>query len=536
MEKNIQLGDKVSRILQVILFFSLPALSLFLCRNTDKWIMIVSLVLAFGISFFLVRYIFKNIFENINVVNLIFSFLVSDYILFYYYSYHKILPFRNNYYSFADWKLTILTILSMFALTIIVYFLWKKLFPAVKKFFKSLTKFEKIFLIVMFFGTLIVTIVLFNKTTAYYYAKDIYWDILYTSDSSANYIYDSYFNINSPMNEPGKQPLFGIFALPFAVVSKFLSQIFFFIPNGYAIFSVTVQIFAMAVAWLMLIRLLNLKENSKWELLLLLVCSFTTISFALILEQYLLSLFYLILIIYSYYNMKSEVNYSYIAGVGTLLTSGIMLPFVSKTVKPQKCLLNLLKCFVAGVIITIIFGQLPFIFDFFESVFNNLNSFGGKDFTFADKFIQFLNFVKGIFVAIPAEAMPTIAVGLEHLSYYLTEVKEYSILGIIILVICFISFIINRKNKMAIISFAWIVFSFLLLCVIGWGTQENGLNLYSLYFSWAYIILVYLFFTRIISNDLIRRFLIVILAIVLLYFNIPEFINIIRFGIINYPL
>lgn len=536
MEKNIQLGNKISKILQVILFIFLPALSLFLCRNTDKWIMILSFVLSFGISFFLVKYIFKNIFEKINMVNLVFSFLVSDYILSYYYSYHKILPFRNSYYNFADWKLTILTILSMFALTIIIYFLVKKLFPVIKNFFNSLTKFEKIFLTIVFLGALVVTIVLFNKTTAYYYVNDIYWDILYTADSSANYIYDSYFNINSPMNEPGKQPLFGIFALPFAIVSMLLSQIFFFIPNGYAVFSVTVQIFAMAVAWLMLARLLKLKENSKWELLLLLICSFTTVSFALILEQYLLSLFYLILIIYSYYNMKSEVNYSYIAGVGTLLTSGVMLPFVSKPSKVKKWLLNLLKCFIAGVIVTVIFGQLPFIFNFFESIFGNLESFGGKDLTFADKFMQFLNFVKGIFVAIPAAAMPTTAIGSAHLSYYLTEVKEYSILGIIILIVCFLSLILNRKNKMAIISFAWVVFSFLLLCVVGWGTQENGLNLYSLYFSWAYIVLVYLFIAKIISNDLIRRILIVILAVVLLCFNIPEFINIIRFGIINYPI
>lgn len=132
--------------------------------------------------------------------------------------------------------------------------------------------------------------------------------------------------------------------------------------------------------------------------------------------------------------------------------------------------------------------------------------------------------------------MDSIAVGPAHLSYYLTEVKDYSIIGIVILIVCILSIILNRKNKMAIISFVWVVFSFLLLCVVGWGTSENGLNLYSLYFAWAYIILIYLFIDRLIKNDKIKNVLIVIICICMLVLNIPEFLNIIKFGISYYAV
>lgn len=535
MKKVININDKWQIFLKVLLFISLPALSLFLCRNTEKWIMIISLVAAVICSFVLVKFIFKDIFKKIDLFYVVISFLLSDYIINVYYMYHHSFTFKGNFYVFSEWKIFILSILSVFALGIIIYYLLKKLIPVLKNFYKSLTKFEKIFLIVIFFVSLLVTTIIFNKTSVFYYGKDVYWDILYTSDSSATYINDAFFNINSIMNDFAKQPLFGIFSLPFAVIARLLSEVFFMLPNGYVIFLTVVQITAMAVAWIMLARLLKIKENSKWELCLLFLCSFTTISFALILEQYILSFFYVVLIIYSYYNMKHSVNYSFIAGVGSLVTTGILVPFVSKPCKIKRWLLNLLKCFIAGVFITVIFGQLPFIFGFVEELVRNLDSYTGVGLSFNNKLMQFLNFVKGIFIVISASASK-FNMWPYQMNYALDKVNDYDIVGILILIFCFISFFINRKNKLCIISMFWILFSFVILCLVGFGTSENGLNLYSLYFSWAYIVLIYMLLYKLIRNDLVRRVIIIALIIVLLIFNISEFINIIKFGLTYYPI
>lgn len=529
MEKNIQLGNKISKILQLILFISLPALSLFLCRDTDKWIMIVSFVLSFGISFFLVKYIFKNIFEKINIVNLMFSFLVSDYILYYYYFYHKSLPFRNSYYSFADWKLTILTILSMFALTIIIYFLVKKLFPVIKNFFKSLTKFEKIFLIIMSVVAFILTVIIYNLTQAFYFADPNY-DVIYTADSPSLFKGDAFFNINMEENDL-RQPLFGMFALPFALLARILSQVFFFVPNGYAVFLTTVQIILFSLTLVMIMRLFKLNEKAKLNFVLLYLACFSSIAFAFILEQYIIGLFYLILTIYTYYFSKSEVNYSYIGAAGTMLTSGVFLPFISHFKNMKTWLKNIIKCFMAFLVIMVIFGQLGQVFDFPEWI-EKMLSFTGEKISFNDKLIQFLSFIRNIFIA------PNAAVSNNSwfYGYYVIPIYHYSKIGILLLVICFISFIINRKNKMAFVSFVWVLFSFILLCVVGWGTEENGLNLYSLYFSWAYIGLIYLFIEKLVKNDLLKKIFVFVIVCCLFVINILAFIDIINFGIQYYPL
>ena len=60
------------------------------------------------------------------------------------------------------------------------------------------------------------------------------------------------------------------------------------------------------------------------------------------------------------------------------------------------------------------------------------------------------------------------------------------------LFLCILTFfIVNIKDKLNRISFYWVIFSFIILCVVGWGTLENGLILYALYFSWAIVILMY---------------------------------------------
>lgn len=94
-------------------------------------------------------------------------------------------------------------------------------------------------------------------------------------------------------------------------------------------------------------------------------------------------------------------------------------------------------------------------------------------------------------------------------------------------------FIINRKEKMGLISSSWILFSFLILCVIGWGTKENGLVLYSIYFSWAYYSLYYMLLNKI-KNKKIFKFLIIIMIVIILFSSTIEMYNILKFAIKYY--
>ena len=80
----------------------------------------------------------------------------------------------------------------------------------------------------------------------------------------------------------------------------------------------------------------------------------------------------------------------------------------------------------------------------------------------------------------------------EFASWQLYRIESINYIGLAVLALALFSAFINRKSKICRVSFMWVIFSFILLCVIGWGTAENGLIIYSLYFSWAFYILIFM--------------------------------------------
>lgn len=51
--------------------------------------------------------------------------------------------------------------------------------------------------------------------------------------------------------------------------------------------------------------------------------------------------------------------------------------------------------------------------------------------------------------------------------------------------------LLSRKERITKLSAVWLGFSFLLLGIVGWGTIDNGLMLYSLYFGWAFVCMIF---------------------------------------------
>ena len=197
-----------------------------------------------------------------------------------------------------------------------------------------------------------------------------------------------------------------------------------------------------------------LKLDNRISFYLFFLVSFSTISFAFIFEQYIISLFYIILILYIYFETKSELNYAYLGGVGTVTTTGILFPFMAKFHNLKDWLKKALKVIGVLIIIFILFGQLSQIFSLMDNINDNLSSFTGKN-SLNDRFMGYLNFVKGIFIALPGSEVFLSHDIAPHMAYYINPVNGYSILGIIFLVICVLSLILNRKNKIAIVSAFW---------------------------------------------------------------------------------
>ena len=369
----------------------------------------------------------------------------------------------------------------------------------------------------------------YNLTKVFYFVSGRPYDIIYTTDSSAIFEENAFMNFNASENVAGRQPLFGVFSVPFALMSFILSKIFFMIPNGYAIFLTWVQVILIGLMMIMLARLLNIKDKNRFIFYLFFLSCYSTIIFTFTLEQYIISTFYLILGIYVYFNMKNGVNYPFSMSVGTLITSGWFFPFAAKDKKVKIWFLNALKCLLFFLIVTILSGQLYFIFNFVSGILNTVDSFGGEGISFWSKLCQYFGFIKSVFLSLPGYITETN-------QYWLAPINHISKFGVAMLIICFMSVILNRKNKFVISAFSWICFSIILILLIGYGTKENGTNLYSFYFGWAFISLVYMFIDKLIKSDKLKNALVVMICLFLLFVNIPEFLNIIMFGISYYPI
>ena len=215
-----------------------------------------------------------------------------------------------------------------------------------------------------------------------------------------------------------------------------------------------------------------------------------------------------------------------------MLTSGIIFPLIKKIELKKESIIEYIKavnkCFILFVLVLIISGQFQLLFNLKERIIS-LSQFSGK-ISFNERLYQYSHFVKGILIPNAGK----IELHKYFYGYSLCKYINVSGIGVLILIICVISFIMNRKNKIALISFLWIIFSIIILFVVGWGLVENGLILYSLYFAWAFLILIYLFIKTIIKN--INNFKAVIGLLSFMFFILGsiEIINIIKFTIKYY--
>ena len=336
----------------------------------------------------------------------------------------------------------------------------------------------------MICGGIIVLLLAFNTNMFYrptYDNQIVNGDVMYTSDSGVLVYYDAFTNFRMEENDI-RQPLFGLCAYPFGLLARFISQFLFFLPSySYELTMVFIQIVLVAITLIMLARIIKLEEKNKIYFYLLFLFSFSYFIFSIVVEQYVIGLFYLTLTLYLYFTSK-KINYAFIGATGTLLTSGVLFPLVTKFKNCKQWIKDLLWCAVIFFVVMTLSGQLVQV-PYIGQTLKRLSRFTG-DISFIEKMYQFTHFVKGIFIAPLGEI-----VFFEDIPrYHLQTFTNYSVVGIILLVVLFISFLLNRKDKCSVIAFLWVLFSFIILVLVGWGTAENGLILYSLYFAWAYIL------------------------------------------------
>ena len=533
---------KLEILLKIISVISCPFYTLLISNRYLKLDIILSMTLSFIIFLIISVKILKI--KKINIYKLILSiiFYITYIIELYKFSYRNInflkpiVPIIKDLYNIELSRRGLYFIISILAFPFTILIIYKFIdfiISKIKIFFASLSKIEKKYLVIFTFLSLIISIFITTNTTAFtfpiYNSSNAYCDVIYTADSGMLLKGNGYVNASFMENDI-RQPLFGIFALPFSLPALLVSNVLkiFSITNGYYIILMIIQFTILAITTIMLSRMLDISEHEKKYFYLLTSVSFPYMLFSMVLEQYAIALFYLVLLIYNYYNNKDKTNYAYVGAVGTLLTSGILFPLISNIKNIKNYLINVLKCFILFISVLIIGGQFPQLINAPNTFTHLIGDFTTKV-TLIEKIFQFTHFVKEIFIASPGIIKFT-----TFPSYQLINFNSVSIIGIAFILICIISFVLNRDKYIARICFSWVIFSILILLIIGWGTSENGLVLYSLYFAFAYLILYFLFIKRAFKNKMLYKSIIVLSSIIMFIFNIKEIISIISFGLKYY--
>lgn len=435
----------------------------------------------------------------------------------------------------SDHLKTICAMAALFFVYVWVRTLWCGLRTRLNGIFSDIRLGEWILYGVMLLLTLCFITFAFLRSDAFY-GTEYPYDIIYTSDSHVLIQQNVYLGLTCPENDL-RQPLFAVFAAPFLGAFCLIGKLLRLSPTGNALLLNYPQILILFLAYFLLSKILKLTGWRRAGFLMLLWLSYPTLLFSLMIEQYIIAFFFLILLLYSVCAGNPNIL-AFCGASGTLLTSAATLPLLSQK-HPVKnfpgCFRDLLNGGLGFVIVLLGFGRLEILLNAAES-FLDLNRFAGGSLSLTVKFCRYTAFVSSCLTAPEAGIRENMW---ENISWQLVCSDTIHWAGIGIVLLCFLSAIWNRKKKISVVAAGWIGFSFLVLCVLGWGTQENGLILYALYFGWAFPVLLYQLVEKIENHCRIPSLTIAACAVgsvLLAVVNLPAIWELLSFAIATYPL
>lgn len=379
----------------------------------------------------------------------------------------------------------------------------------------------------------------FYSSTGFYSADNGGYDIIYTADTDTLFNNWAYLSLTYIENDL-RQPLFAVFSAPFSGVPYFLSQLFQFSTPTTAVLLNTVQILMLFIGNLILASLAVQGAAKRICFVLVLSASYTTLLNALMLEQYVTAYFWLVLAVAAIVRRQCDEPLCAFGAMGSLLASGALIPWLSAHSplhRPLQWLRDMLKLGLGFVVLLLGLAR----FDVLYSIIPKLDSlfkFTGGSVPFINRLQQYLSFIHDCFVQPVAHiAQGSAPEGI--LSWRLEFVPEWNLWGIALLALMILSVVLNRHARMTQIAAYWLVMSFVLLAVVGWGTWEYCLILYSLYLGWAYALLLFKL-VETLAERLHARWLVPLACVMacsgMLALNVPAILAIVDYCTTYFPL
>ena len=572
-------NNKIVQFIFNILFgISTAVLTLLLIeqKNAEDYYYVLIPLFSFAIIEFIVfRFQFlKKVFHDFKVSLLAVSIILALVTIY-------TICSEGEYTVFIK-ELNMGAVLAIPATVVFLYCFYDKFIFYLKKYLKSLDKIEKNYLIISSMILIISIVCVYNLTTVFYdirtdekdfkytitdekfyldkkdlalkIIKEIYdtmfYDTIYTSDTGPLIrSQDVYMNVAKTDNSL-KQPLFGVFSIPFAVVPKLASYLLPNVSNIYPILlSITHGILTL-ISFTLLSRLMKLKGVTKSIFLVMISITYPTLLFLLNIEQYLVPMFYLICFIYFSFKKIEDKDITYIMATGGILTSGILFPLLGEEKSWKQSIKNIFYTFLKCMAILIISARITLFFpNQLMDQMKGIHQFATSDnYTIMDRTKMYTNFLKNVLCFSEFEVKERYAgkvltcsdkeyineITFSVLSHCIQQMdtKKINVLGIMIGILAILGFALNRRDKFSQISFAWCMFSFILLVALGWGADENGMILYTFYFGWAFLCLIFKLIEKLLGKYHKLKYTIYTLGIAsLLTINLYGIYQVILFGI-----
>lgn len=421
-------------------------------------------------------------------------------------------------------------------LYVLIARVYTALVPVLHRVFADCRRFERLALAALVVALAVFTALSFSASEAFYATSHNY-DVIYTADSAYLVKGNTWLNLTFAENDL-RQPLFAVFAMPFVGAAYVLTQL---VPSGHWLAPWLLnlpQMGLLVLSFYMLSRLMRPDSSAGRVAVTVSLCAlYPSLLFSLMMEQYILAVFWLLLFVYMAVEELPGRGGVLVAAAGSLLTSAAMLPMLWRrnAAKPvRRWLEQALAAALLGAFLIVAFLRLDVVLNLMDSV-EQLSSFTGENVPLGGRLGQYTAFVAGCFVSPAAAETATLG----YPSWQLLPVEDIRLACIALLLLCILGLIVGRRNRLVQISGWWCAFSAILLVGLGWGTAENGLILYGLYFSWAFYVLLRQALVWPLEQAKLTRWqtgLDAVLAAVLLGLNVPGMAALLRFAVSNYPV
>lgn len=384
---------------------------------------------------------------------------------------------------------------------------------------------------VLFAAFVLFTLFAFRNSEAFY-GTDYLYDLVYTSDSPTLFRDENaYMRLLSEQNDL-RQPLFAVFCAPLTGPAYLLARAVRADLSVQAFLMNLPMLAMLFAAYFLIARVMKLSAGKRMAFMVLCCAGYPALLFSVMMEQYIPALFYLALLIYSVSEGKPDEVWFWGAS-GTMLTSAVSILMLNPGLHPirdiKKLFLQWIRQGLGFAAVIIGFGRLDVILSSVLQIMELRRFSGGI--TMWQKLCQYSAFFSACLTAPNAGPMEN---QWGVLSWQLSPAAGLHLLGICIALLCIVGAAAARKQPGTGTALAWMGFSAVILLILGWGCPENGLILYSLYFGWEILVLLF----RLLETVRKPRFFACLYALVLgamLSVNLPAIARMVSFSINTFP-